>query len=278
MQQKSNGMFFLAVVVAFVFIFSIYLWRRPKAPAPPARKPAPVKKVKKPLPPAVAMKGTIALILDDWGNSVRNLETIEQVNVPLTIAVLPNLAYSTEVAERLHKKGFEIMLHLPMQPQGQTNLEQNTITTAMSRQTVEAIIEQDLADVPYAAGVNNHMGSAATQDTGLMSVVMHNLEKRGLYFVDSYSSPNSVCLSVAGERGVRFIRRDIFIDNTADRSYIRQQLAKLKARAAKTGYAVGIGHDRKLTVEVLREEIPVIAAEGYRFVTVSQLIRERAAR
>ncbi len=278
MQQKSNGMFVLAVIVAFIFIFSIYLWKRPKAPAPPARKPAPVKKIKKPLPPPVAVKGTIAIILDDWGNSMRNVEPIEQLDLPLNIAVLPNLVYSTEVAQRLHQRGFEIMLHLPMQPQGQTNLEKNTIMTGMPRATVESIIEQALADVPYAAGVNNHMGSAATQNPALMTTVMRRLKERGLYFVDSYSSPNSVCLAVSQAEGVRFIRRDIFIDNTADRAYIRQQLAKLKARAAKTGYAVGIGHDRKLTVEVLREELPLIAAEGYRFVRISELIAKKDGR
>ena len=275
MQQKSNGMFILAVVIAFIFIFAVYLFRKPHVPQPPAKKPAAVKKVRKPRPPVGEVRGTIAIILDDWGNSSRNIGTIEQLNVPLTIAVLPNLAYSTQVAERMHSRGLEVMLHLPMQPQTETNIEKDTITTAMNETTVTGIIQRALASVPYAAGVNNHMGSKATQDERLMTIVMGQLKDKGMYFVDSYSSSGSVCLPVAHKTGTRFIRRDIFIDNTADRAYIRQQLNKLKAKSAKSGYAVGIGHDRKLTVEVLAEELPQIAAEGYRFVTISTLINER---
>ena len=175
----------------------------------------------------------------------------------------------------MHSRGLEVMLHLPMQPQTETNIEKDTITTVMNEATVTGIIQRALASAPYAAGVNNHMGSKATQDERLMTVVMSQLKGKGMYFVDSYSSSGSVCPPVAQKTGTRFIRRDIFIDNTADRAYIRQQLNELKAKSAKSGYAVGIGHDRKLTVEVLAEELPQIAAEGYRFVTISTLINER---
>jgi polysaccharide deacetylase 2 family uncharacterized protein YibQ len=91
--------------------------------------------------------------------------------------------------------------------------------------------------------------------------------------LDSLVSSNSVCIQVATEKQVPFAERDIFLDNKLDTSYIRGQLVKLKNKAAARGKAIGIGHDRRATLEVLKEEIPNLEKEGYKFVFISDLVK-----
>lgn len=251
----------LAAVIVFQAGFMLYLGlsRRPKA------KP-------KPLPAAaVKFKGRIAIVIDDWGYNLNNLHYLENIHSPLTASVLPNLAYSRSAASALHNKGFEVILHLPMEPREKMRLERNTILTSMSAQEIKSILSRGLGDIYYARGVSNHMGSRATEDKRVMQAVMEELKARNLFFLDSVVSPKTVCESTARAMQVKFARRDIFLDNLEDRDYIRKQIEKLKARASAQGKAVGIGHDRPLTLEALAKAIPEMKKQGYRLVFVSQL-------
>lgn len=223
--------------------------------------------------PPIALKGRIAIIIDDWGYNLNNLPIVERIHYPFTASVLPNLAYSGRVAEELHKRGLEIILHLPMEPREKYRLEKNTIMTTFDTADIKDIIEDDLSSVVYAKGVSNHMGSEATRDITTMDTVLKELKKRRLYFLDSFVSADSVCATLARKIGVRFARRDVFLDNKEDYSYIRQQMQRLKSRAKSKGQAIGIGHDRKATLEVLAELMPEFEKEGYKFVFVSELAR-----
>ena len=221
---------------------------------------------------AASLQGKIAIVLDDWGYNLNNLETVREIRSPLTAALLPNLAYSKEMAKELHGLGLEIILHLPMEPSERYRLEQNTILASMDEAGIKKIIEDDLAGLLYAKGVSNHMGSLATQDARVMKAVFAQLKSRHLYFLDSLVSTKSICASLAKNMGLGFAKRDIFLDNVADPAYIRGQLDKLKARARASGSAVGIGHDRRHTLEVLKEELPKLEKEGFKLVFVSDLI------
>jgi polysaccharide deacetylase 2 family uncharacterized protein YibQ len=160
-----------------------------------------------------------------------------------------------------------------MQPSEEINLEKNTILVSMDEQEIRNILSEDLAAIPYAKGVSNHMGSRVTQDPRTIGLIFSELKKRGLFFLDSLTSPNSVCSKAAGESKIPFARRDIFIDNEIERSYIRRQLYKLAARAKLKNAAIGIGHDRRLTLEVLKEVMPNLEKEGYKFVFLSELAK-----
>lgn len=221
----------------------------------------------------VVIKGRIAIVIDDWGYNLNNLDILAQIKYPLTISILPNLSYSRKTAEELQKRGLEIILHLPMEPKEKYRLEKNTIMTSMSEGTIKNIIEQDLNNIIYAKGVSNHMGSRATEDSGIMEIVFKQLKKRHLYFLDSLVSSNSICYDLAKKMNLRFAKRDVFLDNKEEPEYIKQQIYKLKTRARIYGQAIGIGHDQKTTLEVLKEAIPSIEKEGYKFVFVSELVR-----
>lgn len=247
----------VTVIIEGVFIFSLLSRKPPK---------------KVVVQPAAGVKGRIAIVLDDWGYNLKNLSAVESIKFPLTLSVLPGLAYSKKISEELHKMGFEIILHLPMEPREKYRLEKNTLMSDMEEKKVLEILDKDLSDVPHLKGVSNHMGSKATESARLMSLIFKELKDRRLYFLDSLVSGASVCSEAAREAGIGFIKRDVFLDNLQDAGYISNQLEKLKSKARSRGFAVGIGHDRKVTLEVLKEKMPSIEKEGYKFVFVSELI------
>jgi len=230
-----------------------------------SRRPKEIKRVRP------YIKGKIAIVIDDWGNNLNNLGIMEQIRYPLTAAVLPNDKYSKRIAEALRAKGFEVILHLPMEPQENYGLEKDTIMASSSKAQILDILERDLSSLGYPKGVSNHMGSRATSDLRTMGIIFGELKKRKLYFLDSFVISKSVCLELARKMNLACLRRDVFLDNISERGYIRRQIHILKAKARARGFAIGIGHDRKATLEVLKEVMPEISREGYKFVFLSEL-------
>lgn len=253
--------------------------------------PAPVKKkvkvVPSPPPPALAgrirpaaeqqadaePKGRIAVILDDWGNRKSVFKYAVNVGRPLTLSILPHLPQSRRIAEAAHENHFGVMLHMPMQPRGKTErLEPHTILTTTPDDQIVSLTEKALASVPYAEGANNHMGSAATADARVMRAFLSTLKREGLFFIDSNTTSGTAGPRVAGELGVKFARRDVFIDNEMKKEAIQKQLESAKRAALRRGAVIVIGHDRKLTLETLREMAPELEKEGIRFVLVKELL------
>ncbi|MCM8780401.1 MAG: divergent polysaccharide deacetylase family protein [Candidatus Omnitrophica bacterium] len=224
-----------------------------------------------PVPPVV--KGKIAIVIDDWGYNLNHFRMLEEIGYPLTISVLPNLSCSSWIAQQANRMGLEVILHLPLEPYERYNLESDTITTSMDEVTIKGIIEKALADIPTAKGVSNHMGSKATADFRVMEIVFRELKRRNLYFLDSLVSPKSICFDVARKVRLNFAQRDVFLDNQEDTDYIKGQIDKLKTIAKVHGQVIGIGHVRKNTLDVLKEMMPLLAKQGYKFVFVSELAR-----
>ena len=228
---------------------------------------------RKAAPKAAPIKGKIAIVIDDWGYHLNNLKIAATIKQPLTCAILPNLKNSRMVAQNLNKIGFEIILHLPMEPKGKYQLEKNTITISMDAGQIHSILEQDLTSILFAKGISNHMGSRITEDSRVSALIMSEAKKRKLYFLDSFVTPKSVCASLAEKIKIRFAKRDIFLDNRDDPDYIKGQIIKLMDLAKKNGQAVGIGHDRRNTLLVLKEVIPQLIKAGYKLVFVSEIAR-----
>ena len=218
-------------------------------------------------------KGRIAIVIDDWGYHLDNLEIIGQIKQPLTAAILPNLKNTQQVSQKLHKLGVEVILHLPMEPKEKRRLEIDTLTMDMNREQIQRILDKDLAMVGFAKGVSNHMGSKVTEDINLSGMIMFEVKKRNLYFLDSFVTGKSVCAPLAKRMKLKFARRDIFLDNQDEPGYIRNQINALKNLARIRGLAIGIGHDRRNTLLILKELLPQLAREGYKFVFISQVVR-----
>ena len=223
----------------------------------------------------VILPPRIAIIIDDLGHSMRAVMPIFDIEYPLTLSILPGLRYSLPLAERGSQFPFEAILHLPLEPEAKRHLERGTIMVAMSEGEVRGWMEKHLEPLlPYIKGVNSHMGSKATADEGLMRIVLEEVKKRELYFVDSCTIDKSVVLEVARGLGLRAASRQVFLDSGRRRNdpdYIRGQMKKLAELARKKGKAIGIGHPKLPTLKVLQEMMPELAEEGIQFVTVSEM-------
>jgi polysaccharide deacetylase 2 family uncharacterized protein YibQ len=183
------------------------------------------------------------------------------------------LKLSPKIAQAASAKKYEVIMHLPLEPkeyQGKDNA--GFITTDMKKEDVIKVFNTNIESVPYARGINNHEGSKATEDKALMKIIFEQMSKRRLYFLDSLTSDNSVCRDVARELKLKFIKRDIFLDNQEDKEYIKNQIRQLAVLALKKGQAVGVGHDRANTLEALKEMVPELEKAGIKFVFLSELV------
>jgi polysaccharide deacetylase 2 family uncharacterized protein YibQ len=246
-------------------------------PTPPVHKrysaPAIVPPVK---PPKFLGTGTVAILIDDMGTSVREVQELTSIGVPLTFSVIPGLKEAREVAATANRKGYEVMLHIPMEPQDypRRRLEGNGLLLAYDDDEIEKRMAGYLQVVPNAVGANNHMGSRYTEDRDRMRRVLGILKENGMFFVDSMTTPKSVGLAVSREIGVRATARTApFLDNSQDVAAIKAQLETLAKLAVKRGSAIGICHPHQATIKALKEELPVLKSRGIRFVYVSRFVK-----
>lgn len=274
---------FLRIFLSLLFVLAVAFFvargcqnraERPFAGRPPAeilteKKPA-SRAVK---PPAPVRPAKLAIILDDWGNNFSLTKYAVDIQRPVTLSILPNLPSSRRIAEEAAGHGLGVMLHMPMQPANNRQpLEPDTILTTTSDEDIVRYLDKALASVPHAQGLNNHMGSAATADARVMRSVLTYLKKRRLFFVDSAVTPATRGPAVARAVGVSFTKRDVFLDNVPDPPAIQRQLEKAKRIAVARGYAVAIGHDRKVTLDEIRKAVPEFERQGVRFVLVREVL------
>ena len=227
-----------------------------------------------PAPPKIANPNgpKLALIIDDCGQWIDTERGFVALPVPLTMSVLPDVHYGSTIAREASDAGKGVMLHLPMETLSGMNPGPGKVTTEMTDAEITSQVESDLAQVPLAAGVNNHEGSRASADPRVMRDVIAVISKRGnLFFIDSRTNGASVAERAASDAGVPTAGRDVFLDNTANVAYSEDQLRHAAEIAKKTGSAIAIGHPRPTTLAAVRALIPELQAEGIDFVLAQSL-------
>ncbi len=221
--------------------------------------------------------GKIAFIIDDWGQSMGNCKYLKEIPDPMAVSILPGLRHTKDIAQCAELNNKLTMLHLPLEAQHNYDIypPDYIIKTSMKPELVARIVQEDMDQLPLIEGVNNHMGSKATEDRALMSIILKKVQKKGLFFVDSMTAHNTVCEKVADELDMPFGKRDVFLDNVNTREAIVKQILVLAQKARHRGYAVAIGHDRHLTMQVLKEEIPWLKKQGFHIVSITELLKNR---
>lgn len=228
-----------------------------EAPATPGARPA---------------NARLAIIIDDLGYDRAAADALFALPYPLTVSVLPNHAHSADVAEEAHRRGYQVMLHLPMESGNGGQPEPLELRPGMKPVEAAQVLAGMLESVPHTAGVNNHQGSRATADPQLMAAVMPALRERGLFFIDSRTTTETVAYDAALRAGVPAASRKVFLDDIQTREAVRKQL-KLAARdARKEGAAIAIGHPHPATLQALEEYLPQLQAHGVRLVFASELV------
>jgi polysaccharide deacetylase 2 family uncharacterized protein YibQ len=241
-----------------------------KAKAPPT--PSPVSG----LPPL----GKAAIVIDDLGIDLAMAKALLAIPLPLTFSVMPQQRHSQEIARLAHAQGRGVLVHMPMEPHGypQVNPGPGALLLSMSGPKLLEAVNTALADVPFADGVNNHMGSTFTEQIEPMKLVLSELHKRGLFFLDSYTTPQSVACSAAAQLHVPCGRRDIFLDHEVHEDFVRSQLPRLIREAKIQGSAVAIGHPHAATLNVLAQEAGRFSKERVAIVSLRELLTRSAAR
>jgi len=290
------GLVILVLLVAFAGLLAHFLISpaKPSRPAvPPKSLPAvkqpiakiptfeiyPLKEIppeKKPVTPPVQDEKQlpkVAIIIDDLGYDKKIAEKFSNLNAMLTFSILPYSPHQKSIAHLSRAKGFGIMLHLPMEPveYPDVNPGLGTLLTSMTPDQLTRQLEKDLDAVPFIRGVNNHMGSKMTADSSQMYQIFSILKKRGLYFVDSRTTAETLCKPSARLFQIPFAQRDVLLDHLVEVKFIRKQLKELVRIAQRNGYAVGIGHPHSLTYQVLREMLPDLQKK-IRLVPASEIV------
>lgn len=233
--------------------------------APPATRPE---------QPRPEVRGTMAVVIDDAGYDLADLQPFLDLPIPLTIAVLPNLPNSREAARRVKAAGKQLIVHMPMEPEGNEDPGPGALRVSHGPDETRRLLESALATVPGAAGMNNHMGSKATADVELMRRVMSFLDERGMFFLDSRTTAATVSAGAAAGAGVRQVERDVFIDAGTTREEIAKAFQAGTERAARTGSAVLIGHVQNPGVlAILRSSAEALREAGVRVSPLTEISR-----
>jgi polysaccharide deacetylase 2 family uncharacterized protein YibQ len=303
-QQKGRSFQAVRVVVGLavlvVLVLGVAYWAHrefggPRPPAPVAvEKPGKIRpaEVEKPtyeiyphetvappkpptLPAVPRTRPEVAIIVDDLGYDKGMAQKFIGLDAPaLTVSILPDSPFLKTIAGFANQKGYDVMLHLPMEPDEYPTVKPGPGALLMSMTPDELIaqLNHDLDQIPYLKGVNNHMGSRMTKDPPKLRQIFTVLKKRELFFIDSRTTAETLCEPSARLLQVPFAERDVFIDHSTDPAFIRRQIKRLIQRAKKQGYAIGIAHPHQITYSILEEVLPELQKE-VDLVPVSRVVK-----
>jgi uncharacterized protein len=213
-----------------------------------------------------------AVIMDDLGNNLDAVRALIALGKPVTAAILPFAAVTSETTRAAREAGLEIILHMPLESIGAREPNAGRISGGMSREEVRSRVEACLAQVPGCRGANNHEGSKVTEDPVLMSMILDVLKERGLYFIDSRTTRDSVAYETARRIGVRAATRRVFLDEEADDGTIRARLEELFTAAKEHGTAIGICHPKRETLAALAKYLGLAERAGVALVFASEIV------
>lgn len=240
----------------------------------------PVKPRKPPVPDKITIPvqplkiKAVAIIIDDVGHNHPAARPFIEMDHPVALSILPNRPFSRELASEAFHRGKTILLHLPMQPTGYPEVDPGpgAILLSYDEGEIRQILEQDVADLPGIAGINNHMGSLATTDPRVMKDVLEFAAEKGLFFVDSRTTPKSIALQLARQMNIPSAERNVFLDNERTPSAIDARTDELLNLADEKGWAIGIGHPNMETASALERMARKARERNIQWISLESLI------
>ncbi|MCM8763936.1 MAG: divergent polysaccharide deacetylase family protein [Candidatus Omnitrophica bacterium] len=219
--------------------------------------------------------GKIALIIDDVGWNPDISTWIKKINVPLTLAILPDSPFGLKIAQQVsNDENIEVILHIPLEPENagdETRISKTYLTIAMSNEQIAEKFDEYMKKfAPYVCGVNNHMGSKFTTNREKMGALLQKIKEKKLVYIDSLTTNKSIGYTLARQMGIPAGKRDIFLDNPADYPDIFITLETAAKMAARKGMVIAIGHARTTTLKAIENKIPELIRQGYQFIPITQ--------
>ena len=279
-------MIFLIVLTMAGIIYVLLFQEEPSVVKEPAKKTkkvaprkaavAPKKEKAKPLPPKSIPRRQVAIIIDDIGYDLKQIQELLKINADITLAILPLCPHTREAAEMFHKAHRETLLHLPMEPLSYPREKPGpgALFTDMSNDEIIFQLEKDIAAVPYISGVNNHMGSKFMMDEKKLTVVFNQLKNKRLFFVDSRTSADTKTFVTAGKVGLPVAARKIFLDNNRDYNEIYNILINVTKKNGDDSPVIIIGHPYPETIRAVGDAVKVLREKDVAIVPVSRLIKK----
>ncbi|MGB1198965.1 MAG: divergent polysaccharide deacetylase family protein [Thalassotalea sp.] len=219
-----------------------------------------------------AKQAQVAIIIDDIGYRKSDISTLT-IPGDITFAILPHTPYGKSLAEIAYQSEHDVILHIPMESSNDTKaLGPGALTSDMSEASIRTTLASAFDEIPFAIGINNHMGSHLTTLYKPMAWTMRYLKEQNMIFVDSVTTNKSKARKVARHFGVPNLSRRIFLDNQLDKEYITQQFHALIKYAKRNKTAIAIAHPHPETVEALTTLIPLLAQHDIELVAISKLI------
>jgi hypothetical protein len=220
----------------------------------------------------------IAIVIDDLGAD--GVDTRRAIALPkeVSLSFLPYPDAAPEFAREGFRAGHQILVHVPMEPDGRTDPGPNALLTSLDSATNISRLDWALSRIPGFSGVNNHEGSRFTADRDALVPVIEHLAERHVFFLDSRTAPGTQVVALARAFGVRSAGRDVFLDDTVSPDAIATQLARAETIAREQGVVIAIGHPHPATMDALARWTAQAASRGYELVTASDAIRLKTER
>ena len=217
----------------------------------------------------------IAIVIDDVGLDRPRSRRAWELQGPLTMSFLPYAKDLREQSKVARARGHDLMLHLPMEPNGRNDPGPNALLTSLSDSELRQRVAAALDSFDGYVGVNNHMGSRFTAFRPGMETVLRQFKARGLLFLDSRTTAQTVGDLVAQEIGLPSVTRHVFLDDEESLPAVRAKLADVEHLAKSQGFVVAIGHPHESTLQALAEWLPRAAGQGFALAPLSAVLRKR---
>jgi polysaccharide deacetylase 2 family uncharacterized protein YibQ len=218
----------------------------------------------------------VAVVIDDLGLNRRGTAALNHLRAPLTLAFLPYATDLDRQTQAARAAGHELLVHVPMEPRSRDWPGPKALTSKLGPTELISRLRSNLRSFRGFVGINNHMGSLLTADSGSMDLVMAELRQRELLFLDSRTTAASVAAREAERMQVPFAKRDVFIDNDLDLSSVLRGLAHAEGIARRQGFAVAMGHPHDVTIEALKRWLPGLDARGIALVPISAIVARQS--
>lgn len=196
----------------------------------------------------ISNKPKLTLIIDDI-TSAEQIQNINAIGLKITPSIFPPTKNYPHTA-KLTKKVKFYMIHLPLEAM-HFGAEPNTLYVGDSQKKIDNRISTIKMQFPNLRFINNHTGSKFTSDYNSVKKLLISLKKHHILFLDSFTIKDSVVKKVSDELGLKYVRRDVFIDNNQNVKKILDQIKIAVDVAKKNGHAIAIGHPHKMTFKAL---------------------------
>ncbi len=200
-------------------------------------------------------RAKLAIIIDDVGTD-EQAQKIAALPVRVTPSIFPP-EYQRKDTRSL-ARGFEhYAIHLPMEASSAKN-NSATLRASDNYEKLRGVIAKLRADFPNAKFINNHTGSKFTADERAMQNLLRAMNEHGFLFIDSRTSPATKAKAAMNGLGMRYVHRDVFLDNQNSVAAVRKKLREAVALAKKQGYAIAIGHPKSSTLRALANSADIL--------------------